>query len=76
MFCFAHTTRAHYIDDSFICPLQKKASEAAAKETKAVAIQVDDVISFRQFAKKAGTDGLDDVSPCVSLGRFIVLMVI
>lgn len=63
-----------YIDRYLICPLQKKASEAAAKETKAVAIQVDDVISFRQFAKKAGTDGLDDVSLSVSLRQSIVLM--
>lgn len=41
--------------------VQKKTQEAAAKEIKTVAIQVDDTISFRQFSKKSGVDGLDDV---------------
>ena len=41
--------------------MQKKALEKKEKESKAVAIQVDDVLSFRQFSKRAATDGLDDV---------------
>ncbi|CAE6414371.1 unnamed protein product [Rhizoctonia solani] len=38
----------------------KKAAEKKARDTKKSAIQADDLITFRQFAKKATNEGLDD----------------
>lgn len=40
---------------------EKKAREKKLKDSKATAIQPDDLISFRQFNKKTGGD-VDDVS--------------
>ncbi len=42
--------------------LQLKAQEKREREMKKTTIQPDDVISFRQFAKKATTDETIDVS--------------
>lgn len=42
-------------------PAQKKAEEKREKESKAKAVQVDDVLSFRQFSKKSTADGVDEV---------------
>ena len=49
---------------------EKKALEKRAKDNKAVTIQADDLVSFRQFAKKAGGD-VDEVRP--PLGYHIIL---
>lgn len=50
------------ISESFAdLPVQKKAAEKREKESKEKAVQVDDVLSFRQFSKKSAVDGLDDV---------------
>ena len=38
---------------------QKKAAEKKEKETKAKIIQVDDLLTFRQFSKKAADDVID-----------------
>lgn len=38
---------------------QRKAAEKKEKENKSVAIQVDDLLTFRQFSKKSTGDGLD-----------------
>jgi coatomer subunit beta len=43
--------------------VQKKVAEKREKESKAKAVQVDDVLSFRQFSKKSALDGADDVCP-------------
>lgn len=42
--------------------MKKKAAEKRDKESKESAVQVDDLLTFRQFSKKATTDALDDVS--------------
>ncbi|PVG02481.1 putative coatomer complex beta chain [Serendipita vermifera] len=39
---------------------EKKAKEKREKESKTSAVQVDDVLTFRQFAKKGGMDAADD----------------
>ncbi|THH02805.1 hypothetical protein EW145_g6702 [Phellinidium pouzarii] len=39
--------------------LQKKAAEKREKETKTNVVQVDDLLSFRQFSKKAAEEGID-----------------
>lgn len=38
---------------------QKKAAEKKEKETKAKVVQVDDLLTFRQFSKKAADDVID-----------------
>ncbi|KAF9516542.1 hypothetical protein BS47DRAFT_1380944 [Hydnum rufescens UP504] len=48
---FLHDTKAAYA--KMVDAEEKKALELKEKENKAVAIQVDDVLSFRQFSKKA-----------------------
>jgi hypothetical protein len=44
---------------------EKKAAEKRAQEAKRDAVQVDDLLSFRQFAKKATGDAVESV--CVLL---------
>jgi len=41
---------------------EKKAAEKRAQEAKRDAVQVDDLLSFRQFAKKATGDVVESVS--------------
>ncbi|KAF8323804.1 Coatomer, beta subunit [Clavulina sp. PMI_390] len=61
---FLNDTKAAFAN--MVAAEEKKTQEAAAKEVKAVAIQVDDTITFRQFSKKSGVDGLDDFERDVS----------
>lgn len=51
---FLEDTQAAYTN--MIAHEEKKAAEKKAKEGKTVKVQADDLISFRQFSKKAGTD--------------------
>ncbi|KAG8967330.1 coatomer subunit beta [Tulasnella sp. 419] len=55
---FLKDTKAAYT--KMVATEEKKAAEKKEKETKAVAIQVDDLLTFRQFSKKAATDGIED----------------
>lgn len=51
---FLHDTQAAYT--GMVQHGEEKAKEKKAKESKSSAIQADDLITFRQFAKKAGGD--------------------
>jgi coatomer subunit beta len=51
---FLHDTQAAYT--GMVAHGEQKAAEKKAKESKSTAIQADDLITFRQFAKKAGGD--------------------
>jgi len=62
---------AEFTDD-LVPSEQKKAREKKAKDTKKTVIQADDLIPFRQFAKKTQTDG-DDVSQNLKATRLDVL---
>ena len=64
---FLHDTQAAYTN--MIAHEEKKLQEKKAKEGKTVKVQVDDVISFRQFSKKGGGDA-DDVSFLVLSGVY------
>jgi len=55
---FLADTKAAYA--KMVATEEKKAAEKREKETKAKAVQVDDVLTFRQFSKKSNMDGLDD----------------
>ena len=57
---FLHDTQAAYT--KMVAHEEKKAAEKRALDTKTVAIQADDLISFRQFAKKSSTGEIDEVS--------------
>ncbi|KAF8488690.1 putative coatomer complex beta chain [Gautieria morchelliformis] len=55
---FLEDTKAAYA--KMVATEEKKAEEKREKESKAKAVQVDDVLSFRQFSKKSTVDGVDD----------------
>ncbi|TXT13330.1 hypothetical protein VHUM_00697 [Vanrija humicola] len=55
---FLHDTQAAYA--KMLAAEEKKASAKKALEAKAKAVQVDDVISFRQLSKKSAGDDADD----------------
>ncbi|KEP47545.1 coatomer subunit beta [Rhizoctonia solani 123E] len=55
---FLKDTKAAYA--KMVAHEEKKAAEKKARDTKKSAIQADDLITFRQFAKKATNEGLDD----------------
>ncbi|KZT56128.1 putative coatomer complex beta chain [Calocera cornea HHB12733] len=55
---FLRETKAAYA--KMVATEERKAAEKKAKETKATAIQADDLITFRQFSKKSASDGVDD----------------
>ncbi|CUA78366.1 Coatomer subunit beta [Rhizoctonia solani] len=55
---FLKDTKAAYA--KMVAHEEKKAAEKKARDTKKTAIQADDLITFRQFAKKATNEGLDD----------------
>ncbi|KAL1408249.1 coatomer subunit beta [Vanrija albida] len=55
---FLHDTQAAYA--KMLAAEEKKASAKKALEAKAKAVQVDDVISFRQLSKKAAGGDADD----------------
>ncbi|KZO94106.1 coatomer beta subunit [Calocera viscosa TUFC12733] len=55
---FLKETKAAYA--KMVATEERKAAEKKAKETKASAIQADDLITFRQFSKKSALDGVDD----------------
>lgn len=44
---------------TYECETQKKAAEKKEKETKANVVQVDDLLTFRQFSKKTADDAID-----------------
>ncbi|KAG0152330.1 hypothetical protein CROQUDRAFT_649710 [Cronartium quercuum f. sp. fusiforme G11] len=52
---FLHDTQAAYAQ--MVAHDEKKKAEKRTKDSKKVAIQADDLISFKQFNKRAGTDG-------------------
>ncbi|KDQ15645.1 hypothetical protein BOTBODRAFT_31532 [Botryobasidium botryosum FD-172 SS1] len=54
---FLQDTKAAYA--KMVATEEKKAAEKKEKESKVVAVQADDLLTFRQFSKKAGTDGVD-----------------
>lgn len=56
---FLHDTQAAYT--KMVAHEEKKAAEKRAKDSKAVAIQPDDLISFRQFSKKNAGGDADEV---------------
>ena len=63
---FLKDTKAAY--STMVAAQEKKAAEKKEQEgTKKVAIQVDDLLTFRQFSKKAAED-LVDVRGLNSLG--------
>ncbi|MBW0466648.1 hypothetical protein O181_006363 [Austropuccinia psidii MF-1] len=51
---FLHDTQAAY--SQMVAHEEKKAAEKISKDKKGVAIQVDDLITFRQFSKRSGGD--------------------
>ncbi len=55
---FLHDTKAAYT--KMVEHEQAKAAEKLAKETKVVKVQPDDVLSFRQFSKKAADDAAEE----------------
>lgn len=57
---FLLDTKAAYA--KMVAAEEKKAQEKREKESKTAAIQVDDVLTFRQFSKKGLADSTDDVS--------------
>ncbi|KAG8996714.1 coatomer subunit beta [Tulasnella sp. JGI-2019a] len=54
---FLKDTKAAYA--KMVATEEKKAAEKREKESKNVSIQVDDLLTFRQFSKKAASDGID-----------------
>lgn len=56
---FLKDTKAAYA--RMVAAEEKKAQEKKEKESKATQVQVDDLLSFRQFAKRAGGDAVVDV---------------
>ena len=57
---FLHDTQAAFT--KMVAHEEKKKEEKRVKESKVVAIQADDLISFRQFAKKNSEGEVDEVS--------------
>lgn len=57
---FLHDTQAAYT--KMVAHEEKKKAEEKKKESKGVAIQADDLISFRQFSKKTLAQEQDEVS--------------
>lgn len=57
---FLHDTQAAYT--KMVAHEEKKVAEKKAKDEKAVAIQADDLIAFRQFSKKNSAGEVDEVS--------------
>nr|ASF90239.1 hypothetical protein SPAR06783 [Bartheletia paradoxa] len=55
---FLHDTKAAYT--KMVATEEKRSAEKKAKESKAVAVQADDVISFRQFSKKKSAGDADE----------------
>lgn len=55
---FLHDTKAAYT--KMVEHEQAKAAEKLAKETKVVKVQPDDLLSFRQFSKKAADDAAEE----------------
>ncbi len=68
---FLHDTKAAYA--KMVATEEKKALEKKAKENKTTAVQADDLISFRQFSKKASTGDMDDVSEANRRRHFALL---
>lgn len=56
---FLHDTQAAYT--TMVKHEEKKAAEKRALDSKAVAVQADDLIAFRQFSKKATGGDADEV---------------
>jgi vesicle coat complex subunit len=56
---FLLDTKAAYA--KMVATEERKAREKREKESKTTAVQVDDILSFRQFSKKGGMDAADDV---------------
>ena len=56
---FLHDTQAAFT--KMVAHEEKKKEEKRVKESKVVAIQADDLISFRQFAKKNSEGEVDEV---------------
>ncbi|KAG8848236.1 coatomer subunit beta [Tulasnella sp. 330] len=54
---FLKDTKAAYA--KMVATEEKKAAEKREKENKSVSVQVDDLLTFRQFSKKAASDGID-----------------
>ena len=52
---------------------QRKAAEKREKESKVKAVQVDDLLTFRQFSKKNAVDGADDVC-CAAFNNFFMIL--
>jgi coatomer subunit beta len=57
---FLLDTKAAYA--KMVATEEKKAQEKREKESKISAVQVDDVLTFRQFSKKGLSDSTEDVS--------------
>jgi coatomer subunit beta len=57
---FLLDTKAAYA--KMVATEEKKAQEKREKDSKTSAVQVDDVLSFRQFSKKGMADNAEDVS--------------
>jgi coatomer subunit beta len=55
---FLHDTQAAF--SKMVAHEEKKAAERKAKDSKAVAVQADDLISFRQFSKKNRAGDADE----------------
>jgi coatomer subunit beta len=67
MVAIEQVDRIQWVLLRWLIPLtQRKTAEKKEKETNKVVVQADDLISFRQFAKKSSADS-DDVSPLRSL---------
>lgn len=56
---FLHDTQAAY--SKMVAHEERKAAEKKAKDSKAVAVQPDDLIAFRQFSKKNAGGDADEV---------------
>ena len=74
---FLHDTQAAYT--SMVAHGEQKAAELKAKDSKSTAIQADDLISFRHFAKRLGGDedevrALDAVVYAISTCRDLYIL--
>jgi coatomer subunit beta len=65
---FLLDTKAAYA--KMVATEEKKAQEKREKESKISAVQVDDVLTFRQFSKKGLSDSTEDVSSYVVLSHW------
>lgn len=72
--CFSRTPLYHNL--TFFFKKKRAAEKKEAETTKTVAVQVDDLLSFRQFSKKTADEAIDvsvDLSLLFNISNVIVV---